>query len=54
MEPITIPVNIGRIVILGDPHYDQFRKAKMDPFEVDGLETLGWAGIDALDRKSVV
>jgi len=48
MEPITIPVNIGRIVILGDPHYDQFRKAKMDPFEVDGLETLGWAGIDAL------
>jgi 3',5'-cyclic AMP phosphodiesterase CpdA len=48
MDAITIPVNIGRIVILGDPHYDQFRKAKMDPFEGDGLETLNWGGIDAL------
>ena len=46
METITIPVDLGRIVIIGDPHYDKFRMAKMDPFE--GLEALNWGGIDAL------
>ncbi|HHX89081.1 MAG TPA: metallophosphoesterase [Paracoccus sp.] len=46
MEAITVPVNLGRIVIIGDPHYDKFRMAKMDPFE--GLEALNWGGIDAL------
>ncbi|HHX89377.1 MAG TPA: metallophosphoesterase [Paracoccus sp.] len=46
MEAITIPVNFGRIVILGDPHHDKFCMANMDPFE--GLEALNWGGIDAL------
>ena len=48
MEAISIPVNIGRIAIIGDPHYDHFRMVKMDPFEDEGLEGFNWGGIDAL------
>ncbi len=48
MTPILLPVNSGRIAILGDLHHDRYRKARLDPFTMEGLAGLDWAALDAL------
>lgn len=38
METLTIPYETGRIVILGDLHFDSYERQSSDPIEQLGLQ----------------
>ena len=43
-----IPLRTGRIVIVGDLHYDHFEVSPLEPFRSHRLDRLDWKGVDAL------
>ncbi|OYU77447.1 MAG: hypothetical protein CFE32_05720 [Alphaproteobacteria bacterium PA3] len=45
---VDIPAVTGRLVIVGDLHYDHYELSLQEPFRRHRLDQINWTGVDAL------